>query len=225
MKSPNFIVIGAPKSGTTLLYLYLQRHPGIFLPIRKELHYFFYELLRENANGPVYTYVFPSLCASREEYAFHYITVGHETAIGEVSPSYLYHYQVSERIKAELGDVKIIALLRNPIDEAFSQYMRLICEKRETLPFYKALVNEKKRKAAKWSDLWLYESSSLYTGGIEKYLIVFGHKNVQIVLFEDLFADPQTTMQKIFRSLGVDTTFVPDTSGGFNRTGLEDQNF
>ena len=120
IRLPSTVIIGAPRSGTTSLFFYVKQHPDIFLPVRKELHYFSYDLLKENVDGPGDQGALASLCATREEYEAHYASVRAEKVIGEVSPSYLYFSQVSERIRSELGEVKIIALLRNPVDKAFS---------------------------------------------------------------------------------------------------------
>lgn len=218
-KLPNFIVIGAPKSGTTSLFFYLKQHPEIYLPIRKELHYFSYPLLEQRVSGPGDSNVLASLCSSRQEYESHYKGVRQQRAIGEISPSYLYFSEVSERIKAELGEVKIIALVRNPVEKAYSQYMHMVRENRETLSFYDALMEEENRRIAGWGDIWSYAESSLYAERLEKYISVFGRSNVKIILAEDMFSNPNEALHKLFSFLGVEPSFQPNTTKSYNRTG------
>ena len=215
---PNFLVIGAPKSGTTSLYFYLKQHPDVFLPLQKELHYFSYEILKKSAKGPGDDQIINSLCASREEYERHYCTVKREKAIGEISPSYLY-YGVHDSIWQELGSVKIVVMLRNPVDKAYSQYMHMVRDQHEKLPFYEALKAEKNRRSAGWSDIWRYAESSLYTDRLKGFMDCFGRENVHVILFDDFIADPQESMRKLLFFLKVDTNVPLNTNETYNRTG------
>ena len=216
---PNFIIIGAPKSGTTSLFYYLKQHPDIYLPNRKELHYFTYDLLRENANGPGDRHIITTLCTTRGEYESYYRGVSGQRMIGEVSPSYLYYSSVSERILSELGKIKIIAILRNPVEKAYSQYMHLVRDNLETLTFYNALMKEEERRALGWSDIWRYAESSLYMDRLETYKKVFGPDNVKILFFDDLISDPDNLMRDIFIYLCVNADIRCDTSKTYNRSG------
>ena len=219
MRLPNFLVIGAPKCGTTSLFYYLRQHPDIYLPLRKELHYFAYSQLRERSFGPGDEAVLLSLCATWKDYKNHYKQAGLQPAVGEVSPSYLYYSDVSGRIQAELGEVKIIVILRDPVEKAYSQYMHMIRERREPLGFYEALQAEGVRRENKWSDIWSYAESSLYSNRLQKYISVFGRENVKALLFEDLANHPQKVLADVFRFLGIDTSFLCDTTKVYNRTG------
>ena len=147
---PNTIVIGAPKSGTTSLYHYLLQHPDIYLPEKKELHFFSHELLRLNANGPGDLNALKHICTNLQDYFSYFSAVNNESIVAEVSPSYLYYAQVSDPIYSSLGSIKIIVLLRNPIHKAFSQYMHLKRVNREKLSFFEALQVEEKRIQNGW---------------------------------------------------------------------------
>lgn len=216
---PNFLVIGAPKSGTTSLYAYLKQHPDIYLPVRKELHYFTYELLNENVNGPGDRAVISSLCSSFDDYAMHYREVKDEKMIGEVSPSYLLFPEVAKRIKSILGEVKIVIMLRNPVEKAYSQYMHMVRDNLENLMFYDALMAEEERKKEGWSNIWQYAGSSVFAEKVRAYISVFGKENVRIVLFDDLVKDARGAMTGLFSFMNVDDTFVCDTSKTYNRSG------
>jgi hypothetical protein len=217
---PNFIIAGVPKAGTTSLFYYLRQHPDVFLPVRKELHYFSYEYLEKNSNGPGDKVILSSLCKTRKEYESHYKGVRDERMIGEVSPSYVYYSDVSERILAELGRIKIVIILRNPIQKAYSQYMHVVRDNLETLALYDALMAEGERMRSGWSDIWLYAESSLYVRRVKKYISVFDARNVRIVIFDDLVETPQEVTRDLYEFLGVDPNFPCRTERIYNRTGV-----
>jgi hypothetical protein len=135
---PNFIIIGAQRCGTTSLYNYLTRHPSI-LPARvKEVHYFDYKsyrgLLWYKAN-------FPMLTHKLKRY------IKQKTIItGEASPFYLYHPHAFKRIAQVLPNIKLIVILRNPVDRALSHYIHEVNNlKKEWLSFDKAIQMEEIR--------------------------------------------------------------------------------
>jgi Sulfotransferase family len=140
-------------------------------------------------------------------------------AVGDVSPSYLYYAEVSQRIKAELGQPKIVVVLRDPINKAFSQYMHLVRDNRETLSFYEALMAEPQRIRDGWAALWRYADSSLYAEKLKHYFDVFGTDYIKILLFEELTQAPHLVMRDLFVFLGVDDGFRPDISQVHNRSG------
>jgi hypothetical protein len=219
MRLPNFVVIGAPKCGTTSLYYYLGRHPDVYLPRRKELHYFSSEQMVRLVGGPGDAYIVSMICRTRKDYESFYSGVQDERAIGDISPSYFYFPEASERIRDELGSPRIVVLVRDPIEKAFSQYMHLIRDNRETLEFFDALKAEGQRIAEGWAALWRYAESSIYTPRIQKYLDVFGEDRVRIIRFEELTSSRHATLEELFRFLEVDPGFRPDVSMTYNRSG------
>lgn len=217
---PNALVVGAPRSGTTSLYFYLRQHPDIFLPSQKELHYFTYHLLAANSKGPGDKEVLIRLCKNWKQYVSYYASAKSQAVLGEISPSYLYYCEASDYIRSKLGSIKIIMLLRNPIDRSYSQYMLQVRQNLEPLSFYEALMAEEKRKSLGWSDIWRYSETSLFVKGIEKYLDVFGEDNVLIILAEEFFSKPEAVMHRIFEFLGVEAEFRPDVSKKYNVSGV-----
>ena len=109
MRLPDSLVIGAPKRGTTSLPRYLSAHPEVYLPIQKELHFFTNSYIKGHMAGPNDLDVLECIPKTFPEYAAHFEGVCQETAVGEVSPSYLYFSDSDKAIKQQLGDVKIIA--------------------------------------------------------------------------------------------------------------------
>jgi hypothetical protein len=218
VRLPNFLVVGAPKSGTTSLYYYLRQHPDVYLPVQKELHYFSYKHLQGNARGPGDKQVLEALCANHEEYSRHYVDAKDEHVIGDISPSYLY-YGVQESIKHELGDVKIVVMLRNPVKKAHSQYMHMVLGQREPLSFQEALMATEKRQKDGWSDIWRYAESSLYTDRLLAYMNCFGKNNVHVIVFDEFITQPKEILKRLFLFLGIEESVRINTDKTYNRTG------
>lgn len=219
VKLPNFVVVGAAKSGTTSVYHYLRQHPQVYLPERKELHYFTYDCMRKNSGGPGDADVLRHFCPTRAEYEAHYAEAD-APAIGDVSPSYFYYDEVAcRRIRDELGNVRIIILLRDPVGKAFSQYMHLVRDNRETLEFDAALEAEPERARRGYAALWRYAESSLYADRLERFLEAFGPERVRVELFQDFTTSPEGTMRRLFEFLEIDTDFRPQVTRVYNRSG------
>ncbi|MGH9323696.1 MAG: sulfotransferase family protein [Vicinamibacteria bacterium] len=219
MKLPNFVVVGAAKSGTTSLYHYLRQHPQVYLPERKELQYFTFDCERKNAHGPGDADVLRHFCATREEYEAHYADTD-APAVGEVSPSYFFYDEVaSQRMREELGDVRIIILLRDPVEKAFSQYMHLVRDNRETLDFHAALEAEAERARRGYAALWRYMESSFYADRLESYLGTFGPDRVRVEFFQDFVENPDRVVRRLFEFLDIDPDFHPQVSRVYNRSG------
>src|SRR6267142_5190973 len=111
---PNFFIVGAPKAGTTSLYHYLRQAPGVFLPICKEPHYF---SLSEPTPGSCLLF---RPITRKSKYLALFRGSEHHKARGDASPSYLVTESAAIRIRAEVADAKIIIMLRDPIQRAFS---------------------------------------------------------------------------------------------------------
>lgn len=196
-KHPSFIVIGAPKAGTTSLFHYLQHHPAIYLPKQKELHFFSYKWLEKNVTGPGDKHALAYACQTINDYTSHFKGASTHQHVGEISPSYLYFSETAEAIQQTLGAIKIVVILRNPISKAHSQYMHLVRDNREQLEFYDALMTEASRRAAGWSDFWRYAGSSLYSSKLEHFLNVFGQENVKTIFFEELIKQPTRVLHAL----------------------------
>jgi len=203
MIKPNFLIVGAAKSGTVSLYYYLNEHSKVCLPI-KESFFFTSEFFESSFNSvEEYLHLFEKCKGSR---------------FGEAGTSYLYYYKETiPKIKELVGDIKIIAILRNPVDRAYSNYTHFVRDGNEDLSFEAALEAEEKRMAEGRHFMFHYKRMGLYANQIESYQKAFS--NVKVVLYDDLVADPVKLMQDLYEFLGVDSTFVPDTSTRFNVSG------
>ena len=128
---PNFIIIGAEKAGTTALWQFLRQHPQVYMSAVKEPQFFGYEgrEVSFQGPGPVVKEALP-IC-DLEEYKSLFKGTESYKAVGEASPSYLYNSQAPERIRHYVPQAKLIAILRNPVDRAYSRFLHLVREDRE----------------------------------------------------------------------------------------------
>jgi|10_taG_2_1085330.scaffolds.fasta_scaffold51589_2 Sulfotransferase domain len=209
VSKPNFLVVGVPKGGTSSLFNYLKQHPEIYLPEQKELHYFSFEELKKNLNGPGDKLAFSSVLRSYDAYTSLYNNIEGESKFGDVSPSYLFFSKsVIPAIKEKLGNqVKIIISLRDPIERSYSNFLHQKRLMHESLSFDQALQQEKKRKEKGFGDFWRYSEHSFYYEKCQAYIKAFGAENVKIVLFEDIKERPEGLLTELFDFLGVDKSF------------------
>lgn len=215
MTLPNFLIIGAAKSGTTAIYTYIKQHPEIFMSPRKELRYF------SNINPPPKNIPYHEGVDSLEEYKSYFEKVTNERIIGESSPMYLYTPGAEERIKTLIPDVKLFAILRNPIDRAYSAYMHAKRDWKEPMDsFQEALDKENERIEAGWGMLWHYINAGYYFEQLSRYFHIFDPSQIKVVLYDDLVNNPYKLLQDLFLFMNVDTKFRPDISSRPNVSGF-----
>ena len=221
MSLPNFLIVGAAKAGTTTLYRHLLQHPEIYMPEKLKETFFLSAISPATFSGDAAVYANDAI-TSLEDYQDVFRNSGNAIAIGEACVAYLYfHRQTIPRIKSVLGtDCKIIISLRNPVDRAFSNYLHHYRDGFEHKSFEEALSLEETRSRNNWWWGFQYRRVGLYAAQVSAYLEAFGSSNVKIVLSEDLWNDPDSVLRDIFRFLGVDTRFHPDTSLRFNVSGI-----
>jgi hypothetical protein len=222
MTMPNFLIIGAMKSGTTALYHYLRQHPQIYMSPKKEPRFFALEGKKPDFRGPKdQERVNLGSITNVETYRALFQEVLGETAVGEATPLYLYSPEAPKRIQHYIPDAKLIAILRNPIDRAYSSFMHCTRLGREPLrDFTRALQEEDRRIRENWSPIWHYKRAGFYYVQLKRYLDTFDKDRIKVYLYEDLQNDPIYTARDAFRFLDVDDTYVPDTSFKYNVTGI-----
>jgi hypothetical protein len=141
-------------------------------------------------------------------------------AIGESSALYLCLPGTAERIAQAVPDARIIMLLREPAARAYSAYMNLVRDGRETLSFEEGLSQEEARKQQGWEPMWWYKEVSLYASQVQRYLDVFGRKQVKVLLYEEFYAHPEQAAHEVFAFLGVRDDVLIDTSVRYNVAGV-----
>lgn len=187
---PNFIIPGAMKSGTTALRIYLAQHPDIYMA-NKEIHFF-----DQNFEKGI------------EWYEKFFDGWDGEKAIGEKSPSYLYDEKTPERIYKLLPNVKLIFVLRNPVDRAYSHYWHNARVGKEMLSFEEAIEREEERiKNPAYKKLYSYKDMGKYVIQIKRYAKYFPKSRMFFVLAEDLKEEREETLRKILKFLEVDENF------------------
>ena len=206
---PNFLILGAAKAGTTSLHHYLGQHPEVFVTSMKEPKYFALKDEPLDFAGPS-QFINQSSVNRFEDYCALFAGVQEEIAIGETSPLYLYSEKAAAEIKATLPEAKLIVILRNPVDRAFSSYAHLLREGFETLSFEESLTHENQRICDRWAPLWYYTQKGFYFQQLQRYYERFPASQIKVYLFEDLCKAPLNVVQDIFAYLGVDPNFEPD---------------
>jgi hypothetical protein len=189
----NFIVAGAQKSGTTALHYFLQKHADITLGDQQEMHFFDDE---ELFSRPV-------------DYAAlhcHFAPMRATTIAGECTPSYLYWKPAAERIWKYNPDIKLLVLLRNPIDRAFAHWNMQRFKGRESLDFIAAVNAEKNRIAQPLSlesRLFSYVDRGFYSEQLERFLKFFPREQLKVIKFEAFRNQQQEALNSICEFLGV----------------------
>jgi hypothetical protein len=215
---PNFLVVGAEKAGTTSLDGYLGQHPQIYMSPMKEPRYFAPEFYTVYDQGPRVGKRSEPMTAA--QYHALFVDRGEQLAIGEVSPQYLYLPDCAKRIYQQLPEAKIVMILRDPVDRAFSAYCyQQRCGFDLGISFENALVLEEQRVRDHWRPVWHYQHLGLYADQVERYLKLFPKQQVRVWLYDQLRADSVGLAQSVYDFLGVDAAFVPDTSVKLNVSG------
>lgn len=221
MTMPNFLIIGAAKSGTTSLYHYLKQHPQIYMSPIKEPRFFAFDGMKVDFCGPRDENLNRGTITEIEAYRALFQAVSNELAIGEASPIYIYNSRAPGRIKHYIPNVKLIAILRNPAERAYSSFTGLIRDGREPLTdFAEALRQEETRASNNWSFFWHYKKRGFYYIQLKRYFDLFNREQIKIYLYEDFRDNSLGILKDIFRFLDVDDTFVPDVSLKHNVSGI-----
>jgi hypothetical protein len=206
---PDFIIIGAQKGGTSSLYRYLMQHPLIRPSFMKEVHYFDLHFA-EGANW--YRARFPLSL-----YKYYLKQVRKQNIItGEASPYYMPHPHVPKRVAALVPQAKLIVLLRNPIDRAYSHYHHEIKHKHETLSFEEAIGAEEARLQGELDKLvqdeqyysynhhrFSYLSRGIYVDQLKSWENFFDRSQILILETDNFFGNLKENFKKVIDFLGL----------------------
>ncbi len=190
-----FLIAGAQKAGTTALWSYLRRHPDLFMPRKKELHFFDSE------------HLFKSVPQRYEAYHWHFRRAKKQGQLcGEATPIYMYWQSAAERIWRYNPSMKLILILRNPIKRAYSHWNMERSRRREKFSFLDAILTEESRclrafplQHRKWS----YVDRGRYSRQIERLYRYFPLEQILVLRSEDLLKDHQAVLSKICQFLMV----------------------
>ena len=207
---PDFPVVGAPKAGTTALHAALSQHPEVFTTVPKEPKYW----LCDDAPPPAFTG--PGDKHSQQEWVWRrrdYERLFEGAAPGQVrgesTPFYLWHRGAHRRIAETLPDVRLVAVLRDPIDRAYSNWMHLWCDGLEPEADFEAtFALQEQRAQAGWAPFWRYVDLGRYGEQLE-HLYSYVHPDRVLVLrYRDLVDDPRGAVDRACEFLGISTGLV-----------------
>lgn len=193
MRLPNFLIIGAAKSGTSSLYRWLRSHPQVFMSPTKETNYFAWSA-EAGAAAPADRY--PVRTASAYRALFD--GAGDAVAVGEASPRYLIEPKAAARIAAELPDVRLVACLRHPVERALSGYWMQV---------RKGRIAEDAARHFDHRDPFVAESC--YAANLGRYFERFERERIHVVLFDDLTEAPAASLATLCNFLGIDPRAHP----------------
>jgi hypothetical protein len=198
MPLPNFMVIGAPKAGTTSLWYYIRQHPEVFPGGHKEPGYFWSgKIYKEGKAQTLESY--EKLFEGSEQYQ----------AVGDGSPTYLADEDAPDQIFELIPGVRLVAILRDPCARAFSEFVFQRMRKDEPeADFLDAIKADPGRPDGRRID---YVATGLYYRHLSRFLSVFPGGQVKILFNEDLKSDPQKVVREVFSFLGIDPDVPIDT--------------
>jgi hypothetical protein len=220
MTLPNFLIIGAQKSGTSAIYAYLSQHPQVFASEIKEPAFFAFEGAQPSFAGPEDARAGRYIVRDLERYRQLFRKVGNKARAGEASSIYLYAPQAAERIRQYIPNAKLIAVLRDPVDRAYSAYRHLVRDGRESLSFEEGLAAEPNRMAANWHPIFHYRQRGFYYAQLRRYFELFSREQIAVYTYDEFKADPRALLKAMFAFLEVDPDFQPDMSVRHNVSGI-----
>jgi hypothetical protein len=222
--TPNFLVAGAAKCGTTSLYHYLRQHPDVYMSPIKEPNHFStdiqpedfsaeYKIYEKSKNLNIEKYVngdmseeqWGAYVTKREHYLKLFKLVKNQKRIGEISNSYMYSTQAAANIFREFADMKIVMILRQPAERAYSHYMANLRDGRTTLPFREEVLHDDAKAKHGWSISHLYYELGLYSEQIKRFTDIFPAQQIKIFLFDDLKKDNKSLVKELFEFLDLRT--------------------
>lgn len=217
---PNFLIIGANKGGTSSFYVYLSQHPEIFMSEIKEPMFFVHYKNERPRNEKVESKE-PEWNKWKpindlEEYKKMFIVPPGTKAAGEASTAYLANPECAKKIFEFNQKIKIIAILRNPVSRAFSNYLMYVQIGHESKKFTTVMNEELEGRRGYLPQGRHYLKLGYYADSLAEYYKTFGKENVKIYLMEELKEKPEWLFRDAFEFLGVDPGFRPDISRKHN---------
>jgi hypothetical protein len=204
MGFPDFFVIGAPKAGTTALHAALTRHPQLFMSQVKEPKFFLCDGPPPSDGGPGDAHSYREWIWRQEDYVRLFDHAPPGSLRGESTPFYLSDPRALERIHSAVPHAKLIAILRDPVDRAYSNWAHLWSDGLETIDdFVVACEEEEVRAQAGWAPIWRYMRTGLYGQQLEQVYSLFPSEQVHLIRYKWLVDEPKETLNAVCRFLGV----------------------
>ncbi|MBI2955804.1 MAG: sulfotransferase domain-containing protein [Acidobacteria bacterium] len=220
---PDFIILGAQRSGTTSLYQYLSQHPCVGRAYQKEIHFFNQHYGRGvgwyRAHFP--TVAYKTVVEARQR---------HRMLTGEATPYYLFDPRAPRRIRTLLPAAKLIVLLRDPVERAYSHYQHSCLLGQESLSFEEAIAREPERLRGERERMladesyyslnhqrYSYRARGIYVDQLQEWMSLFPRQQFLVLDSTELFEQPAAALQKTLAFLGL-PPWQPNAFPVFNRT-------
>ena len=201
---PDFLVIGAPKAGTTALHVALSDHPGLYMSAIKEPKFFLTDGPPPAKGGPGDALTYREHVWRRADYEALFDAAPPGTLKGESTPLYLYDRAALQRIRAQIPDARLVVIVRDPVERAHSNWTHLWSAGLEPVgDFVRACDQEQRRIAAGWSSFWHYTGLGRYGEQLEYVFSLFPREQVRVLRYRRLVDDPAGTLDQICAFLGV----------------------
>jgi len=227
-KLPYFFVVGAARSGTTSLHYYLKQHPQIFMPERKEIGFFRFLSTSSQLIRMLETTRSLKLVYKFDDYIGHFEKALDTQMIGEANPGYLYAYKDTIKnikivYRENYKNLKIIIILRNPVDSAWSHFMLYRRNGKEPIEDFREVItpgvyekrlNDNKGLPVGFGD---YIGLGMYYEQVDAYMEEF--QDVKIFLYDALCTDALKVVREIYNFLGVSEGFTPNVKKRYNISG------
>jgi hypothetical protein len=211
MSLPDFLVAGVPKSGTTAVHAALARHPGLFLSPIKEPKFFLTDGPPPTRGGPGDALTYREHVWQRDRYEALFDAAPAGTLGGESTPLYLYDPAAMARIRQTIPAVKLIVILRDPVERAHSNWTHLWSAGLEPIgDFVRACADEERRIAAGWASFWHYQALGRYGEQLAHAFTLFPREQVLVLRYRLLIDEPSATLDKICGFLGVETGLLTE---------------
>lgn len=201
---PTFLIIGAAKSGTTSVSRYLGHHPDVFMSPREAPAYFACAGVQPRYAGPTAGTITERAVWRLSDYRRLFAGQRDQKMAGEKSTQYLWSPLAARAIRDAIPDARLIAILRNPADRAYSQFTHNLRALWEPLTDFRAALDaEPDRKKQNWSYNYLYRERGRYAEQLERYYALFPREQLLVLPYDDLVTDAAGVMRTICRHLGI----------------------
>jgi Sulfotransferase family len=209
---PDFLVIGAPKSGTTALHAALARHPGLYLSAVKEPKFFLSDgPPPDRGGGPGDVQTYREHIWRQADYEALFAPAPAGALCGESTPFYLHDLQAQRRIRGLIPGARLIVILRDPVERAHSNWTHLWSAGREPIgDFVQACAEEDRRVAAGWSAFWHYVGLGRYGEQLDHLYRLFLRERVLVFRYRLLLDEPAQVLDEICAFLGVEQGIISE---------------
>lgn len=191
---PNFFIVGAQKAGTTSLYFYLKKIPGVYMSPLKELFYFAPHAVQSSI---------ADMIKDKKEYLNLFKNARGYIAVGEATPIYLWDPDAPKLIHQTIPHARIIVILRDPVERAYSNYLMKKKYSGMESSFYDELMRDYKSQEKLFGRAQLYVEFGMYYEQVKRYFDIFGRERVKVIIFEEFVQHPEQSVNEVLTFLGV----------------------